>query len=329
MAGATPRAAGDGAALSKQILTEAATWLMELHEGPLDSHQREQLAQWRRRSDEHERAWQRATALMGKFDDLPPAAATALKTVARPRRRTAVTTLVALLVAGPAGWLAYRHAAWPLASTARTISTGTGECRTLALDDGSRLTLNTDTAVDIEFDHARRVIHLRRGEILIDTARDSARPPRPFVVTVREGAIRALGTRFTVRQFDDRSHVAVFAGAVAVNPSDTGSAEAIIPAGRQAAFSRSRVDTPIAADEAATAWRQGMLIVDRMPMSRFVAELDRYRPGALVCDPAVAGLSVSGAFPLADIDSTLSLLEQTHPVRMQYFTRFWARVGPA
>ncbi|GGY30799.1 FecR domain-containing protein [Pseudoduganella albidiflava] len=324
-----PRAAGDGAALSKQILTEAATWLMELHEGPLDSRQREQLAQWRRRSDEHERAWQKATALLGKFNELPPAAATTLKTVARPQRRTAITTLVALLVAGPAGWLAYRHAPWPLAGNARTASTGTGERRTLALDDGSRLTLNTDSAVDIGFDRARRVIHLRRGEILIDTARDIARPPRPFVVEVREGAIRALGTRFTVRQFDGRSHVAVFAGAVAVNPSDTGSAEAIIPAGRQAAFSRSRVDTPIAADEAATAWRQGMLIVDRMPMSRFVAELDRYRPGTLLCDPAVAGLSVSGAFPLADIDSTLSLLEQTHPVRMRYITRFWARVGPA
>jgi transmembrane sensor len=321
-----PRAAPDDGTISKQVLTEAATWLMEMHEGPLSPHRREQLAQWRQRSDEHERAWEKAAALLGKFEALPPAAASALRTVTTPQRRAAITTLVALLVAGPAGWLAYRGTPWPLAGTR---GTATGERLAMALDDGSRLTLNTDSAVDIEFDRMRRVIHLRRGEILIDTARDGAQPPRPFVVMVREGAIRALGTRFTVRQFDGLSRVAVLAGAVAVSPRDTASAEIVIPAGRQAAFSRSRVDTPVAVDEAATAWKQGMLIADRMAMSQVVEELDRYRPGTLLCDPAVASLKVSGAFPLADIGLALSLLEQTHPVKVRYVTRFWARVGPA
>ena len=72
-----------------------------------------------------------------------------------------------------------------------------------------------------------------------------------------------------------------------------------------------------------------MLIADRMPMSQFVAELGRYRRGTLRCDPAVARLPVSGAFPLADTDATLSLLEQTRPVKMRYFTRYWVDVEAA
>lgn len=321
-----PGAASDGAAISKQVLTEAATWLMELHDGPLTPPQRARLAEWRQRSDEHERAWEKATALMGKFGALPAPGAAALKTMAMPNRRAAVKLLAALLVAGPAGWLAYQHAPWPQAGGHRTA---TGERRNIVLADGTRVILNTDTRIDVEFDRDRRLVRLRRGEILITTAADGARPARPFLVAVGEGVVRALGTRFTVRQLDGRSRVAVFAGAVEVSPAGAPSSRAVIPAGRQSAFSATHVDAASAADETSTAWKQGMLIADRMPLSDFVAELNRYRPGTLQCDPAVAGLPVSGAFPLADTGLTLSLLEQTQPVKMRYFTRYWVTVEPA
>nr|WP_254926562.1 FecR domain-containing protein [Janthinobacterium sp. PC23-8] len=316
----------EGAAISKQILTEAATWLMELHEGPLSQRQRAQLDEWRQRSAEHERAWQKATALMGKFDALSPSGAAALRTVSMRERRGAVKLVALLLVAGPAGWLACRNAPWPDAGRLRTA---TGERRDIVLDDGTQLTLNTDTHVDMSFDHARRMLHLRRGEILVTTARDSANVPRPFLVGVGEGAIRALGTRFAVRQLDGRSQVAVFEGAVELRPRDAPSIATVIPAGRQSAFSRARVEPSSEADETAIAWQHGMLIADRMPMAQFVAELNRYRRGTLRCDPAVAGLTVSGAFPLVDISLTLSLLEQTRPVKLRYVSRFWATVGPA
>nr|WP_315393522.1 FecR domain-containing protein [uncultured Duganella sp.] len=325
MSVAARRAPPDGAAISKQILTEAATWLMELHDGPLSQPQRAQLDEWRRRSAEHELAWEKATALMGKFGTLPPSAAAALKTVSMRERRGAVKLAAALLVAGPAGWLAYRTAPWSDAG----FRTATGERRDIVLADGTRLTLNTDTHVDVAFDRARRMVNLRRGEILITTAKDGTYPPRPFLVGVGEGAIRALGTRFAVRQLDEGSRVSVFDGAVELRPRDTPLAAAVIPAGRQSAFYSARVEPSSEADENAIAWQHGMLIADRMPMARFVAELNRYRRGTLRCDPAVAKLAVSGAFPLVDIDLTLSLLEQTQPVKLRYVTRFWATVGPA
>jgi len=56
--------------------------------------------------------------------------------------------------------------------------------------------------------------------------------------------------------------------------------------------------------------------------------LARYRRGVLRCDPAVADLRVSGAFPLADIDGSLRLLEKTLPVRISHVTPFWTTVAP-
>ena len=96
---------GDGTVISKQILTEAATWLMELHDGPLSQRQRAQFDEWRQRSAEHALAWEKAAALMGKFDALPPSGAIALKTMSTRERRGAVKLAAALLVAGPIGWM--------------------------------------------------------------------------------------------------------------------------------------------------------------------------------------------------------------------------------
>jgi transmembrane sensor len=327
VAPAVLHAAPESAAIPEDVLNEAATWLMELHEGPLSAGQRAQLAEWRQRSPEHERAWDKATALLGKFGALPPSGARALKKMAMPERRSAVKMLAVLLVAAPAAWLTLRNAPWP--QHAGAYSTAAGERRDIVLADGTQLSLNTDTAIDVEFDQARRVVHLRRGEILITTAKDSARTPRPFLVAVDQGRIRALGTRFMVRQLDGLSRVAVLAGAVEISPRDAPSATAIIPAGKQSVFSAMRIEALAPADENSIAWQHGMLVADRMPMSQFLKELSRYRRGTLQCDPAVAKLQVSGVFPLADTGFTLSLIEQTMPVQVQYFTRYWVNVIPA
>ncbi|KAG1069089.1 hypothetical protein G6F55_014487 [Rhizopus delemar] len=71
-----------------------------------------------------------------------------------------------------------------------------------------------------------------------------------------------------------------------------------------------------------------MLAVRNWRLADLVDELARYRRGVLRCDPAVAGLRVSGAFPLADTDGSLRLLEKTLPVRISRVTPFWVTVAP-
>ncbi|MHA4871585.1 FecR domain-containing protein [Duganella sp. PWIR1] len=314
-----------GDALPEAILTEAATWLMEMHEGPLPAARREQLDAWRQRSPQHERAWEKAAVLLSKFDALPSPGAHALRKLSMPERRRTVKVLAALLVAAPGAWLAYRNTPW--LQPAGSYRTAVGERRDVTLADGTRITLNTDTEIVADFNHAHRLIHLRGGEVLITTAADSAQPPRPFLVAVSEGRIRALGTRFVVRQREAESRVSVFSGAVEVSPSDA--QPVVITTGKQATFSRASVSAPGDADDNSIAWQNGMLVVDRMPMAQFLAELGRYRRGMLRGDEAIAGLLVSGAFPLTDTDFTLSLIAQTMPVRVSYLSRYWVRVLPA
>lgn len=117
-----------------------------------------------------------------------------------------------LLATGACSWLAVEQLPYrPMLAQQRT---GLRERRSLQLDDGSHLQLNADTALDIRFDAKQRLIQLYRGEILIDTDRDPAR--RPFIVDTGEGRVRALGTRFSVRQLAGRTRVGVLQAAVQV-----------------------------------------------------------------------------------------------------------------
>ncbi|MBR8657942.1 iron dicitrate transport regulator FecR, partial [Achromobacter sp. Marseille-Q0513] len=81
--------------------------------------------------------------------------------------------------------------------------------------------------------------------------------------------------------------------------------------------------------EDAASWSRGVLVADAWRLDDFLAELGRYRPGLLRCDPAVADLRVSGVFPLRDTDRALHNLERGLPVTVVYRTRYWVTLRPA
>ncbi|WP_188590688.1 FecR domain-containing protein, partial [Achromobacter denitrificans] len=203
-----------------------------------------------------------------------------------------------------------------------------GERRRMELNDGTQLVLNTASAVDIDYTPRQRLLWLRAGEILLTTGHDPSPVPRPFIVQTGQGAIRALGTRFLVRDEGDSVRVAVFDGAVEIRPASAGSAAILLPAGRQIVFTGRGAGPQAPADESAVSWEQGMLAARNWWLADLVDELARYRRGVLRCDPAVAGLRVSGAFPLNDVDASLRLLEKTLPVRVSRITPYWTTVAP-
>ena len=67
--------------------------------------------------------------------------------------------------------------------------------------------------------------------------------------------------------------------------------------------------------------------VDNSQLGDFLAELSRHRPGILRCDPSVAGLELTGVFPLADTDRVLAALQQSLPVQVHSLTRYWISVS--
>lgn len=309
-----------------QLLEEAAEWLLALNFDAADEAQRQAFERWRAQSEAHRAAWARAERIMGTFASVPPdigqQAVRRAGDRALSRRRT-LRLLTALLVGAPSGWLALRTLPWD--APGAELTTAIGERRSLVLADGSQLVLNSDSALDVRFDEGIRRLHLRRGEVLVTTHADPVVPRRPFVVSLAQGEVEALGTRFSVRRGEGLCQVAVFAHDVELRPQQGPAVR--LAAGQQAWFDARGVQRRAPVDEDASLWTRGMLVAHDRPLAEVLTELGRYRPGLLRCDPAVAGLRVSGALSLDDTDQALLALQRTLPIRVTRRTRYWVAVG--
>jgi transmembrane sensor len=178
------------------------------------------------------------------------------------------------------------------------------------------LLLDTDTAVDIAFDDQQRLLRLRHGQVLVETAADSRRPARPFVLASPAGRMQALGTRFNVQHADATTVVAVLEGTVRVMLAATGQ-QRVVDAGRQLSFRADAFASVQAIAPAVDAWRHGMLVVDAQPLRRVLEQLGRYQSGWLGCDDAIASQRVSGAFPVDVLDRAVAMLAAVHGLEIQ------------
>lgn len=303
------------------IIDEAADWLVRLQSGePADL---DELARWRKRSPVHEAAWERAESMLADFDRVPPGIGrSTLNRLGRKDRRRFLG-LAVLALAGPVGLMSWRSSPWQTWSA--DLRTAAGERRSLDLSDGTRLVLDTATAVNVEFTATERRLTLIAGEVLVTTARDPSPRQRPLVVHTGEGVLRPLGTRFSVRQFDGSARVAVFEGAVQLRTARSQHAT-VVRAGEQVAFEADRVGATGSAVADAVLWDRGMLLVRERPLGELLDELARYQSGLLRYEEAVAGLIVSGAFPVTDVQASLALLEKTLPIRVSRPLPFWVMV---
>lgn len=309
------------------VAHQAVQWWVALRSRDVGAAQRAQWTRWRAADPAHEAAWQRIEAVGGRLAEIPsPLARAALHAAPQSmRRRRAMQLLSVLVVGGGSAMLARQTTPWR-SLTADHVS-AVGERIPLTLPDGGRVTLNSGSAINLRFDTERRVLQLVRGEILVQTAPDALH--RPFLVETEEGSARAIGTRFTVRQQGDAQvEVGVLQGAVELTPRNAPQQARTLRAGESGRFTRTGATPPRALDRDESAWADGMLVASHMRLDDFLAELGRHRPGRLGCDPAIAGLQVSGAYPLADTDRVLAALTSALPVDVQTYTRYWVSVRP-
>lgn len=316
------------APIDPRILEEAADWLMRLHASAATEADRAACLRWRQSHPEHARAWARAELLMNKLGGLPPSLAVpALDRPAGLERRRALAKLAMLFAAVPLGWAALRTLESP--QWGADHRTATGQRRAIRLSDGSQISLNTASAIDVSFDATQRLIFLREGEILIRTARDTAAAHRPFRVRTTQGQLEALGTYFSVRQEEGRASLAVFEGAVRVQPRHKNAQSKIVQAGQQSFFTADTIAPVVEARATDIAWTRGMLMADNLRLVDFLTELARYRDGFLRCDPGVADIRVAGAYPVGDTDRALAMLASTYPVEAQMRLRgYWVTILP-
>lgn len=327
------RPAGD-AAVPRAALEQAAHW-HSIMDGDPSAEEARDFERWRAVSPDHERAWQRMSELWrllaAPAEQAPADRLTGLvRDVAGRRRKhrrrvAAIALAVGAAVLAPAWWAYQTQAPW----LAADMRTHVGERRTVELSDGSRVTLNTDSAIDIVYTDKERRIVLRQGEVLAEVAPGT--PGRPFVVDTRDGTATALGTRYVVRLTPDATRVAVTESHVRVCASPV-SASSLNASCRDAGAGeaieiRSGATHPIRpAPRDADAWAQGRLAVIDTPLPDVLAELARYRRGMLLYDAqALADLRVSAVLPL-DGGQALASLQESLPIRVQSYGPWILRV---
>ncbi|ROM57080.1 siderophore-interacting protein [Pseudomonas canadensis] len=307
-----------------QLVDQAIQWMITLRFNVADDAATAAFDRWLHTSAEHQRVWQRVVTMNDDLTQLPAQVGRHALRGARQRisRREGLKLLG--LVAGAAGltWLGRDYT--PLPALMADYRTATGERRWVALNDSSRIQLNSASAIDASFNAERRLVQLRQGEIVVNTGTDN----RPFWVQTRDGYLRALGTRFLVREEAHGTLLAVQQGAVAVfADSQAASARQVFRPGESVVFNSNGIRPAVANGLDPWAWSDGVISAHDMRLDDFLTELARYRDGVLRCSEAVAGLRVSGTYQLDDTDQVLGLVAQSLKLDVTYRSRYWVTVS--
>lgn len=328
---------------AKEIDTIAADWAARIDGSPLTADEERALALWMESDTRNRGAFMRMRAialhteraqalgtafapnkfLREDFDPSGAAPASSLsmkelvnrpgdpeKELESPRRsgsttfRSAMKSKPSLAVAAAAACAAV-VVALQLVRGGVDYDTRQGEVRVVSLDDGSVMTLNTASHVEVSFEKKIRKIRLIEGEALFDVAKDKS---RPFVVAAGNTSVRAIGTSFTVRRLANKpTRIFVSEGVVEVQQPAliaplrlVANMQTEVPAGPGDAALKPMVMQPDAINRE-LAWREGRIVFEAETLDRAAAAFARYSQTHIVIDdPAVAREEITGLFTAND-----------------------------
>ncbi|QBF26988.1 DUF4880 domain-containing protein [Pseudomonas tructae] len=304
------------------VLREAAQWLVRLDDEPSAADQ-QAFSAWLAESDEHRDAVQCLQGSLAPLRELPRAPArAALQRVAaaQPGKRALKALAISLALVLPSAALLQHY---PPAYLLADLRTGSGQWRSEQLPDGSRISLDGRSAVDLQFDAHSRTLHLVSGEILVQVAKDAE---RPFRVVTEHGSIRALGTRFVVERLGDSTRLMMIESSTEVR---SGASTLTVHAGQQLQFGASGLQAvqPVDAPGLEQAWARQQMLVREQPLNEVLERLSRNHQGYLLYDAkALAQLKVTAVLPADDSQRALRLLARSFPIRVEQYTPWLTRV---
>jgi transmembrane sensor len=245
-----------------------------------------------------------------------PDAGTVILPVEAPRRRFIPAAIAAMFTLPLIVGIAWHF----LASDGKSYRTQIGKTNTIPLSDGSRVTLNTDTQIHVALDKSARHVELYKGEAFFKVAKDSN---RPFIVSVGNKRIIAVGTAFSVRRDNDDVRVVVIEGRVRLERIGQEGAAPVtqLDAGAEARTAQSGVlveKHPLSEAEQALSWRSGYVTFQDTALSDAIAEFNRYNARKIVIeDPRIATIHIGGNFRSDNADAFLWLLQSGFPIKVE------------
>jgi transmembrane sensor len=310
---------------AKSLDETAAGWVARLDAGDLTPDETLALESWLDSDSRCAGALARARAIF-----VSPGIDAALQARPRPQvyspfvrpRLLAAVAAVAAAVAGITFLLTQREQV-----EKHTYTSELGEVRQIPLADGTRITLNTNSTLRVEYSRESRLVTLERGEAYFEVAKDAQ---RPFIVVGSSAQARAVGTAYDVRLGEEEGEmrVRVMAGRVAVEPPPSKHNAAVTAISHLFGFDSARGaylnvnqeaeirvvkegpdkeeiqvsvrDLPRAVFERSLMWREGLLSFEGVTLAEAITEFARYSPQRIEVHGTLANERISGLFATTD-----------------------------
>ena len=317
---------------SAAACADAAAWIARLHGEARTAKVEAGFQRWLAASADHRAAFEMANDIWSGVERLPkspalPSAQRSRVLAMTPAHALAACTALFLIFLG--GWFYWRDPG---------LTTRPGEQRTLTLEDGTRVYLNTASRMHVHYDATSRRVELDDGEAYFEVAKHA---DWPFVVIAGGRQVVARGTAFLVRHDDERIAVTLVEGKVTVAPAGEAVAWTAAPAATVASTSQPalpegakeqltltpgqrvtfagreapKLDQPSL--EGVTAWQRGQVVLDHTPLADAVAEMNRYSDIKLrIEDPATRRAEVTGIFRTGDSEYFAQAVSETYHLRV-------------
>jgi transmembrane sensor len=312
------------------ISQQAARWWVALNNGGASVAEKREFVEWVRRGPERVEAclrvarvhaavsradvrWPRTSAEDLVQDALaaPEDSVVPLYPTVRPKREEGGRRPALRWVAGLAASIVVAAAIvwWLTLPRPEQFQTKVGEQRSVLLADGSRVTLNTASKIEVRLQADHRIVQLLQGEVLFDVAHDAE---RPFDVHAGRVVVRAAGTQFDIDRRATRTAVTVVEGRVAMIAADslTGSLP-VLSAGDRVVVRGASLGTlehNVNLSEV-TAWTQHQLVFRHRPLGEIADEFNRYNVGRIeIRSPSLREQELTGTFSSNDVASFAAVL---------------------
>lgn len=217
-----------------------------------------------------------------------------------------------------------------LHNAGQQYETEIGERRVAMLEDGSRLSLDAATLVNVRIADDKRQMTLKSGRAKFDVAKD---PLRPFSVEAGDKLIVATGTSFSVELLGNEVRVLLYEGhvdvldrphgkaelrQVEVPRANTPAAQALTPGHELVVplFEASAIIDPADLSRSLD-WESGQLSFDNEPLPTAVERMNRYsREKLRLGDPSLQTMRINGVFSAGNMDSFVEGLSALYGLNM-------------
>lgn len=318
----------DLANMQADPVEEALHWIVRLNSGAATPDDAAAYEAWRTKSTRHEQAADEAERLWAAMGSLHFDRRSG-RVLAAPKqgltRRGALSLFLCLGASGVVGGALWSSGL--LDRLSADYATDTASLEVIDLPDGSRVSLNARSAIDVDFSDGKRRVHLRAGQAYFEVATN---PARPFEVMVDELSFRAMGTAFDIARDlpDARAELAVTEHSVRIrtvsgDTLDVGEGE-VVRIDRHG-WIGAAVKTDVFA---VTGWRDGHYVAEGRSLEEVVSALSAWHRGVIVItDGQLKKLRVNAVLDLRDPNGSLDVLQGGLPIKVRHISNYLTMIS--